>query len=151
MSTVLLLSSAPSHPLFLLLLLPPHPPTHGPPHTLPCSPHCPQWTALYHGSSMRTWHHSATLQWCHLELACSAVHLERGRQRYIHPTTPVLKAGYPGVPCYIHLFLWALVGWVTIPFLVFLKLVCYAHVHCISMYYRFKVTQFMQWLGTAHQ
>ena len=27
------------------------------------------------------------------------------------PTTPVLKAGHPGVPCYI--FIWVMVGWVT--------------------------------------
>ena len=29
---------------------------------------------------------------------------------------PVLKAGHPGVPCYIYLFVWAMVGWVTLPF-----------------------------------
>ena len=43
----------------------------------------------------------------------------------------VLKAGHPGVPCYICLFVWAMVGWVTLPFFSFyflIKLVCYAHV-----------------------
>ena len=50
----------------------------------------------------------------------------------------VLKAGHPGVPSYICLFVWAMVGWVTSPFFSFVfLLVCYAHVFlciCISMY-----------------
>ena len=37
-------------------------------------------------------------------------------------TTPVLKAGHPGVPSYICLFVWAMVGWVTSPFFSFLFL-----------------------------
>ena len=42
-------------------------------------------------------------------------------------TTPVLKTGHPGEPCYICLFVLSMVGWVTLIF-VFLKLVWYAHV-----------------------
>ena len=29
---------------------------------------------------------------------------------YVRVATPVLKAGHPGVPCYICLFVWAMVG-----------------------------------------
>ena len=38
------------------------------------------------------------------------------------PTAPVLKAGHPGVPCYICLFVYVMVGWVT--FLFFLIFIC---------------------------
>ena len=40
----------------------------------------------------------------------------------LYPTAPVLKAGHPGVPSYICLFVWAMVGWVTLPFCSFLFL-----------------------------
>ena len=39
-----------------------------------------------------------------------------------HVHVPVLKAGHPAIIC---LFVWAMVGWVALPFF---KLVCYAHV-----------------------
>ena len=49
--------------------------------------------------------------------------------KYFLPTGPALKAGHPGVPCYINVFflfgLW-LGGLLYLS--VFLKLVCYAHV-----------------------
>ena len=54
--------------------------------------------------------------------------------------SPLLKAGHPVVPCYIYiyirLFVWAVVGLVTLPFCFFL-LVCYAHVMCSNLYGRF--------------
>ena len=60
-----------------------------------------------------------------------------------HCTTPVLKAGHPGVPCYTCLFVWAMVGWITLPFFSFCFLkasvlcICIIHMYfhvCVYNY-----------------
>ena len=45
-----------------------------------------------------------------------------------------LKAGHPGVPSYICLFVWAMVGWVTLPLFSFCFLKTGVLCTCISMH-----------------
>ena len=49
-----------------------------------------------------------------------------------HPSSQ--GCGHPGVPCHICLFVWAMVGWVTLPFFSFCFLQPSVPCTCVSMY-----------------